>query len=748
MVSSDEFSFEADSMRSLSHFQTFSSSPSIESSVEVDSMPILSDKQIDPLSPSSFQDGLDLLDMEEELLGPSFEVIPSLSVCGNIHQAQYFPFWDEVLKCGPWHKKILKEGLRLDFIDGILPEPYEEKKNRSARLEPAFVCDSLDSMSSSNVLERLTEKPVCVNPLFVASRELTPESRKLRLCWDGSRYINPRLKKLSVKLTHFTKASDLLYQGDYQVSLDLKSFYYHLMIFPAHRTYLGIAADLPDGSRQYYHYNVLPFGLGPAAAIMTRLVKPIISYLASLGIRVSIFLDDSKINAATRALAWKHYQITKDVFQKAGFVISAEKSDDFSDVSQQKMYLGFIMCSVSMTAKASDAKLSSVFSFVRSFLTSNKIAVKDLAKIAGRIASLRPALGYFVLLVCRSAYASIARHVDSFGWSGYTTLSAETKQELELFLQHAESLNGYPLLQDYRQQSLQSFISSSSSYAGDASAIGACAYSLQTPSKYFFQDLFSDHERTLSSGHRELLTLKKAILSDVVPSSTSAVWYTDSKNLVSFWEKGTSKPDIQADVIETLLYCKSHNIELRVLHLPREDPRIEAADVGSRYFDMDDWGIDQASFSVLQFRFSPSGFTLDPFATPTNARLSRFFSKYAYPGSSATDAFSVSWEGECIFACPPIGKLISTWKKITITKNVSGVIVFPVWKSALFWPVFFHDGVHASWPAFAVESFDPYIVLGQFYSGVMNGRNNYLFCSIFFDTSKTFSVSDDKLCFK
>ena len=106
--------------------------------------------------------------------------------------------------------------------------------------------DSLNSMSSSNVLERLLEKPICVNPLTVASREISPGSNKLHLCWDGSRYINPKLKKLSVKLTHFTKASDLLYHGDYQVSLDLKSFYYHLMIFPAHRTYLGIAADMPD----------------------------------------------------------------------------------------------------------------------------------------------------------------------------------------------------------------------------------------------------------------------------------------------------------------------------------------------------------------------------------------------------------------------------------------------------------------------------------------------------------------------
>ena len=288
------------------------------------------------------------------------------------------------------------------------------------------------------------------------------------------------------------------------------------------------------------------------------------------------------------------------------------------------------------------------------------MSIKDLAKIAGKIASLRPALGFFILLTTRSAYARIAQHVDQFGWSGYTTLTEVIHRELNLFLDYASSLNGYPLLQDYRQQSIQSLLSSSHSFAGDASAVGACAYSIQSLSKNFFQAQFSEEEMSFSSSHRELLTLKKAILSGVVPSNTSVVWYTDSMNLVSFLEKGSPKVDIQFDIIETLLFCKDQNIELHVLHLPREDPRIEAADAGSRFFDIDDWGIDEASFSVLQFRFLPLGFTLDPFAIPSNARLPRFFCKYAFPGSLATDAFSVSWEDECIFACPPIGKLIST----------------------------------------------------------------------------------------
>ena len=551
---------------------------------------------------------------------------------------------------------------------------------------------------------------------------------------------------MSVKLTHFPKAAELLYEGDYQVSMDLKSFYYHLMIFPPHRSFLGIAADLPDGSRRFYEYTVLPFGLAPAAAIMTRLVKPILAYLASLGIRASIYLDDLKVNAQTKALAWEHYQITKDVFRKAGFVISVEKSDEFSDVSQQKLYLGFIMDSVSMTASASQDKLSSVISFVREKISFSRISIKDMAKVAGRLAALRPALGHFVLLVTRSSYAAIERHVDLYGWSGFLHLTDDIIRELNLFINYAPALNGYPLLQEFRQRAIQDLMPSAVVVAGDASASGVCAYSIQAPSRFFFQDILTPDEVSLSSGHRELLTMKKALFADCVPAFSSVVWFMDSANLVAFWEKGSPKPMIQLDIIEYLLYGKEHSISLHVLHLSREDPRIQAADVGSRSFDKDDWGIDVASFSVLQSRFLPQGFTLDPFASPSNSRCERFFSKYAFPGSLATDAFSVSWSGECIFVCPPIGKLIASWKKISSTLNVKGVIVFPVWKSAIFWPVLFPDGVHSSWPATSVQIFDPFINLGQFYAGVMNGKNDYHFVAIFFDTA-VLAPASTSLCY-
>ena len=61
------------------------------------------------------------------------------------------------------------------------------------------------------------------------------------------------------------------------------------------------------------------------------------------------------------------------------------------------------MDSVTMTASASVDKLSSVSSFIRQKLSCSQISVKDLARIAGRLASLRPALGPLVLLVTRSS---------------------------------------------------------------------------------------------------------------------------------------------------------------------------------------------------------------------------------------------------------------------------------------------------------------------------------------------------------
>ena len=104
--------------------------------------------------------------------------------------------------------------------------------------------------------------------------------------------------------------------------------------------------------------------------------------------------------------------------------------------------LGFIMGSVTTTARASSNKLKYVMSFIHDKIFFSRISVKDLAKAAGHLAALYPAFGYLVLLVTHSVYKPSKMH-DRFGWSGFLELNQDILQELNLFFDYAPVLNGF-----------------------------------------------------------------------------------------------------------------------------------------------------------------------------------------------------------------------------------------------------------------------------------------------------------------
>ena len=94
----------------------------------------------------------------------------------------------------------------------------------------------------------------------------------------------------------------------------------------------------------------------------------------------------------------------------------------------------------------------------------------------------------------------------------------------------------------------------SSVVAGDASDSAVCAYTVLGPSFYRRQALPLS-ATGLSSGHRELLTVKMILPAflETISQETSfktIMWLTDSKNLVSFLEKGSVKTHIQQEVLE------------------------------------------------------------------------------------------------------------------------------------------------------------------------------------------------------
>lgn len=65
----------------------------------------------------------------------------------------------------------------------------------------------------------------------------------------------------------------------------------------------------------------------------------------------------------------------------------------------------------------------------------------------------------------------------------------------------------------------------------------------------------------------------------------------------------------------------------------------------------EEWATPQAFFDELNKEFH---FTLDPCATPENAKCARYFTK-------EQDGLAQSWRGERVFCNPPYGREISKW---------------------------------------------------------------------------------------
>ncbi|VDI39681.1 Hypothetical predicted protein, partial [Mytilus galloprovincialis] len=96
-----------------------------------------------------------------------------------------------------------------------------------------------------------------------------------------ARHINPHVVKFKHKYEDAKTARQLYDQGDFVFSYDLKSAYHHISIFETDTTYLGFKWE-----HEYYVYNVLPFRLSTSGYIFTKVVREVIKYWRSAGIKL------------------------------------------------------------------------------------------------------------------------------------------------------------------------------------------------------------------------------------------------------------------------------------------------------------------------------------------------------------------------------------------------------------------------------------------------------------------------------
>ena len=89
-------------------------------------------------------------------------------------------------------------------------------------------------------------------------------------------------------------------------------------------------------------------------------------------------------------------------------------------------------------------------------------------------------------------------------------------------------------------------------------------------------------------------------------------------------------------------------------------------------------------FELIESRWGPH--TVDRFASKHNAKLNRFNSRFLDYNTEAVDAFTVDWQGENNYLCPPVYLVPRVLRHAQECRCV-GTLVVPEWPSAAFWPL-------------------------------------------------------------
>ena len=137
--------------------------------------------------------------------------------------------------------------------------------------------------------------------------------------------------------------STLIQPRDYGMLLDLKDCYLTMGLHPAHRRYCRFRC--PNGRR--WQWKSLSFGSAEAPQICTKVLRPILRILKSLGVRCLMYIDDllCLVQDPLR-LAWS-MALALELFQKElGLQIKVSKAQ--WSPSQDFTCLGLIWNTVTM----------------------------------------------------------------------------------------------------------------------------------------------------------------------------------------------------------------------------------------------------------------------------------------------------------------------------------------------------------------------------------------------------------------
>ena len=543
--------------------------------------------------------------------------------------------WKDIT-ADPWILNSLL-GIEIPFTDtprqNSVPFPF-----RLSKSEKEAVDSEIDKFLDKRIVEQVVhQEGEWISNLFVRPKR----DGSYRLILDLTE-LNKYIEYEHFKMCSLQTALELVQQGKWMASIDLKDVYFSFLIRLQDRKLLRfIWGDC------LYQFRCLPNGLACAPRFFTKLLTPVFAKARLMGYDCYSFIDDSFIAADTESECHEAVDTLAKLLDRLGLVVHPEKS--VLCPRQHLQFLGFIIDSRNMTVRLTEEKVEKFKLFGHKLITIPYPTIRECAVVVGLMTAYSHGVEYgqahskALELDRNSAFGQNQGNFDA-----HMTISREGRVDVEWWLRNVEK----------SVRIIRSDIAGLTMFT-DASLLGwgASLNGIQVGGRWLASEL----------SHINVLELKAILLglqSLCRVNNTHIHIKTDNTTALTYVRKMGGVRSAQCNAVAQLIWswaeCGAN--WLSVSHVRGVDNA--RADTASRQFnDNIEWELHPRIYRKICIKYGTP--QIDLFASRLNNKCDIYCSWKPDPGATFTDAFSLDWTDIDAYAFPPFSMVLRVLNKAT-----------------------------------------------------------------------------------
>lgn len=432
-------------------------------------------------------------------------------------------------------------------------------------------------------------------------------------------------------------------------------FFFHVPVHADHQELLGFKFQ-----QKYYKWTVLPFGHCSSPYFFSKVLRPVIAYLRSKGLRVVVYVDDFIILGA-KHLIQRQTDFFLKTLQQLGWTVNYDKSS--LEPSLIKTFIGYIIDNTGdkTVIKITQERIRKLKKDISRALRLGEVTARGLARIGGQCVSMCKCI-FPAKLLLRNLYRQLAKRSS---WSQKITLDLYTRNDLEWFFSSVSQWNKLYVVS--KQIDIQ--------LVTDASGIGWGAWIPGKEAQGFWNTRLSMQ----SSNFRELFAVLMGVLSFKEQLRNKQVQILSDNVTTVAMINGMGGASVQLDSVARSIHLEAMEANIGLTAKYLSGAMNWQADFLSRVKSTYEWRLHPNLFRMLDSVWGPHH--IDRFASITSRQLPVYNSLFWDPKTSGVDALSqTDWGSMNNFVNPPFA-LIPRILSLIKQQQAVATLIAPKWIS-------------------------------------------------------------------